>query len=254
MQLFARGLAFVLGIAALGVWAAGTVYAEAPAAPTSPQSLYASGKYEEALQALRSHPAESAQYFYNIGTIHLRLDQPGQARAYLEKANALRSHDPEIQNNLQLARSALGRLIGNDRLDPASTGLESMADRVSMDEVRAVLGFLGLIVALFWLRAYLKTRSLKRTLLQPAGLVGLIGVAVTAGLYAVERAASASPAAFLLERQAIRSGPGEQFVQLGLSESGMKIRLLGPRSEGWSQVRYSQDGIGWVKTSSLLLL
>jgi hypothetical protein len=184
----------------------------------------------------------------------LKANQPGVALAYLSKADALKPHDPQIQNNLGLARSALGRLIGKERLDPASSGLEALADRISLQEVRGALGLLGLVVAILWLRAYLRTRSLRQTLLQPAGFIGLIGLGVTLCLYAVERVASAHPPAFVIERQVIRSGPGEQFIQVMQTEPGMKVRLLGQESGGWSQIRYSRENIGWIKAASLLLL
>lgn len=223
--------------------------------------LFDSGKFDEALHEFRSHPSESAQYFHNVGTTYLRLSQPGQAVAYLAKANHLRPHDPEIQHNLQLAQSALGRLIGVEHVDPASSGLETLADRVSMGEIRGALGLLGLIVSALWLRAYLRTRSLKRTLLQPSGFIGLIGFAITLSLYAAERLAESHPPAFAMDHLVIRSGPGDQFAQLGQLEAGVKIRLLGPsetvkagdQQQSWNQIRYSQDGIGWVQASSLLL-
>lgn len=216
------------------------------------KEFYDAGKYNEALQEFRAHPSESAHYFHNVGTIHFRLGQPGPAVAYLSKANLLQPHDPEIQRNLQLARSALSRLIGQDHVDPASSPLENLADRVSMGEVRGALGLLGLIVAALWLRSYWRTRNLRRSLLQPSGMIGLIGFAITLGLYAAERVAEANPPAFAIERVVIRSGPGSQFNQIGQLEAGVKVRQLGAQ-EGWEQIRYSRDGIGWVPMSSLLL-
>jgi tetratricopeptide (TPR) repeat protein len=218
------------------------------------KSLYEAGKFDEALQAFQTHPNDTAQYFHNLGTVYYRVGQPGRALAYLEKANSLKPHDPETQHNLHLAQAAVGQLIGEARLDAASTGLESLADRVSLQEVRGALGLLGLLVAVLWLRAYWKTRNLKRTFLQPAGFIGLLGFGLTAGLYFTERLAQSHPPAFAVERQVIRSGPGDQFAQLGQVEPGMKIRLLGPVDQDWRQVRYSTDGIGWIKASSLLLL
>jgi tetratricopeptide (TPR) repeat protein len=224
------------------------------------QSLYEAGNYDQALKVLRAEPKQSAQYFYNLGTVSMKLDHPGEAVAYLEKANALSPHDAQILQNLQLARSALAHVVGTERLDPASSALESMADRVSMTEVRGALGMLALIVILCWMRAYLKTRTLRRTLFQPAGLIGLCGFGITVALYLTELLASSSPPAFLLERQAVRSGPGEQFLQLTQLEAGVKIRVLGSegpegsQDQGWKQVRYSQDSVGWVRASSLLLL
>lgn len=241
-------------ILATGIWAAcglsnptGSFANEETA-----QALFNAGKFEEALQAFRAHPNESPQYYYNLGTTYLKANQPGLALAYLAKANRLLPHDPETQRNLKVAQDSLARQLGAERIDPASSPLEIMADRVSMGEIRGALGLLGLIVAALWLRAYLKTRNLRRTLLQPSGFIGLIGLAITLGLYAAERLVEANPPAYALERTWVRSGPGSQFAQLGQLEIGVKVRQLSAQGD-WEQIRYSQDGIGWVPTSSLLL-
>jgi tetratricopeptide (TPR) repeat protein len=222
---------------------------------TAAQALYEAGKFDEALRefrALRGESSESPQYFYNVGTTALKAGQPGMAVAYLAKANRLKPHDSETQRNLKLAQTALGRLLSAERMDPASSALEATADRMSIIEIRGTLGLLGLIVMGLWLRAYLRTRNLKRTLLQPSGMVALIGFVITLGLYAIERLTDAYPPAYAIERVTIRSGPGSQFAQLGQLEAGVKIRQLGFQN-GWEQIRYSQDGIGWVPVSSLLL-
>src|SRR4051794_20660270 len=70
-------------------------------------ALYDSKKYDEALQNLQTHPRNDFSFYYNLGTIHLRLGHLGPALAYLEKANHLHPHDSEIQSNLALARSDL---------------------------------------------------------------------------------------------------------------------------------------------------
>jgi hypothetical protein len=243
------------------------------------KNLYDSQNYEAALKELQAHPQENSHFYYNLGTIHYRLGHPGTAVAYLEKANRLAPYDPDIQYNLTLAKSVLSDSIGLSQLDPASTWTEQLADRVSLDEVRATLGLLGLIVVLLWTRAYLKTRNLKKVFIQPAGFLGLLGFGLTVGVYGVQRLGSSCPPAICLEKQSIRSGPGQQFMELAQTIPGAKLRLLGasapaaqptstpsalvtgdptqpssPSSEIWQQVRYSPDGIGWIKSSSLLML
>jgi Flp pilus assembly protein TadD len=126
------------------------------------KTLFDSGKYEAALEVMQKHPSEEASFFYNLGTIYNKIGRVGTGVAYLEKANRLEPHDPAIQRNLQLARTELGRLIGHDRLDPASTWTERVADHVSLDEIRGTLGLLGTITLILWIRAYLKTRRRER--------------------------------------------------------------------------------------------
>jgi tetratricopeptide (TPR) repeat protein len=255
----------------------------------SVQEAFNSGKYEAALQQLLSHPAEDSTYYYNLGTTLLELNHVGVASAYLEKANRLNPHDVAIQQNLQLAHNALSRALGPEKLDPASSWGETLADNLRLDEIRGALGLVGFIIALFWIRSYWKTRRLRETLLQPAGWLGIGALAITACLYGLERVSAMSPVAVCLEKTTIRSGPGNTFVEVSQAEAGSKLRALGPvataapstaapasvsspvpaasspsgssePSRGdsapplWRQVRYSTDGIGWVPASSVLLL
>lgn len=238
------------------------------------KAVYDAGRLEDALRLYQGEPVETASYFYNIGTLLQQLGRSGQAVAYLEKANRLSPHDSEIRHNLSIARATLGQLIGNDRLDPASTWNETLADQISLEDVRGALGIMVLLLSLAWIRAYLKTRSLKRTFLNPLALVPFLGVILAAGLYVTQRIAEGHPPAVCIERQVVRSGPGDHFLELYQVEAGTKLRLLGPTSAGttqspipspsgtpsgspsaswWYQVRYGA-GIGWVRASSLLLL
>ncbi|OFZ70322.1 MAG: hypothetical protein A3K03_03895 [Bdellovibrionales bacterium RIFOXYD1_FULL_44_7] len=222
------------------------------------RSFYDTGKYQEAIQSLKRHPSNDANYFYNLGNTYYRLGQFGLATAYLEKSNRTRAHDPDIQQNLSLAKAALSKQIGEDRIDPASGWIESISDNAPLDEIRGILGLFAFVLTLLWIRSYYKSRSLKRTLLQPAGLLGLLALAITASLYLIQRLNASSPPAVAVTAESIRSGPGEQFIELTRIEPGMKIRLLEKSAksgdEAWQQIRYSKSSIGWIKESSLLPL
>jgi hypothetical protein len=244
------------------------------------KSAFDTGNFDEALRQLLANPSDDASYNYNLGTTYLKLGKSGLALAYLEKANHLQPHDIGIQQNLKLARSSLSQAIGTEKMDPASTWSENLADNLRIDEIRGAFGLVGFVVTLFWIRSYLKTRNLRNTLLKPAGLLGMIGLGIIACLYTVEHVAGMSPAAICLNKEPIRSGPGDKYVNVTVCDAGVKIRVLGPTEETaaptpsplpspgpsaapvaadapttlWRQVRYSQDGIGWIPASSLLLL
>jgi tetratricopeptide (TPR) repeat protein len=247
-----------------------------------------SGKFESALQQMQAHPQDDGTYYYNLGTVLLKLGKTGQATAYLEKANRMQPHDVAIQQNLLLARNALSQTVGAEKLDPASSWSENLTDRLSLDEIRGAFGLVAFVIALFWIRSYLKTRSLRETLMKPAGWLGIGALAITAALYGIERLSGLNPVAVCLEHTSIRSGPGDSYVELAQMEAGVKLRALGPTSEQvstqpaaspvpgaspsaspsagpatadtvqapplWRQIRYSSDGIGWVRASSVLLL
>jgi tetratricopeptide (TPR) repeat protein len=220
----------------------------------SMHQLYESGKFEEAFQALNAQPSgNDPSYFYNLGTISFRLGRTGAALGYFEKANRLKRHDPDIYHNLEMTRAALEKTLGPGKLDPASDWTETLADQVSLEEIRGVFGALMLILAVFWIQTYRKNRDVRQTLLRPAALIGAVALALVGGLYWVETLASARTPAVAMSRQPVRSGPGESYVELAQVDAGTKVRLLG-NSDDWLQIRYSQDGIGWVRAKEFLLI
>jgi Flp pilus assembly protein TadD len=231
------------------------------------KNSYDAQKFQEALHELQKHPKNDANYFYDVGTIYYRIGKLGEAVAYLEKANRLRPHDPDIQHNITIVRSALGRSIGPEKVDPASSWTEQLADRISLDEVRATLGLVGILLVLVWIRVYLKSHCVRRLFLEPSSLIALLAFTITAGIYGIQRGSEANPPAIVLQKQVIRSGPGDHYLELSQVEEGSKVRLLGPSAkntfrphksdepeETWRQIRFSSDGIGWIRSSSLLTL
>jgi len=241
------------------------VYAEELSTPKpkwqEAQSFYEQGKFEEALKLLQANPSESGSYYYNLGSVYLKNSKAGPAVAYLEKANRLSPHDPSIQQNLRIAKTQLAQTLGADHIDPASTQLEEVIDRISLDEIRGGLGLLGFILILFWFKSYLKLRSLRKTMVQPAGFLTLLSFIFMASLYAAQRIGENHPGAICLDQQVIRSGPGERYQELSQAEAGTKLRILGPAEnseappqELWRQIRYSQQRIGWVRADGLLVL
>lgn len=238
---------------------------------------YDQKQYKEALKELQTHPHENGSYYYNLGTVSYRLGELGRAVAYLEKGNRLASNDADIQYNLSVVRSALAQQLGADLLDPASSWWEKLADRVTIEQARATLGLMGLILSLLWIRAYLATRSLRKTFLNSAAFIAVLSFSITLGVYGIQRWAESSPPAICLEKDSVRSGPGAQYMELARIEAGSKVRLLGSsaadalthpepsggaptqlglenNSEIWKQVRYSSESVGWIRASSLLTL
>ncbi len=227
---------------------------------------YSAGKYESAISLLQEHPEETSNYYYNLGTLFLRTEKMGKAMAYLEKANRLKPYDPAIQQNLYVAREHLSRTQGAETIDAASNAIEKVADRISLNELRGILGMVGLCLVLMWLRGYLKTRSIQRTFLTLSGFVASLGMLITLSLYGAQRITESHPAAVCLDPTAIRSGPADTFLELSKIDAGTKVRALGPTAtapnstnpsapeELWRQIKFSEDGIGWVRASNILLL
>jgi hypothetical protein len=225
------------------------------------KSRFDSKQWQEAIAELLAHPRPlESSYHHNLGTTYLYSGEVAPAVAHLEKANRLRPHQPDIQNNLNLARQRLGEKMGQDRLDPASSGIEQLADQVPQEEVRANLAFFTLCLILVWIRNFSRSKKISSTFLHPASYLAMSAEALSLLIYLSSLWASHYPPAMILHSGVIRSGPGEHFQQLEQAECGVKVRILGPSSEGegdheiWNQVRYDHESIGWIQAKNLMPL
>lgn len=226
--------------------------------------LEAAGKYKEAIALFQQKPNYDVNYFFNLGVLYGKDQQPGLAVAYLEKSSNLKPHDPEILKNLKFAQSQLKQQLISSKaliteLDGASNSLEKFADRIQQDEIMGVIGLVVLIVSLLWIRAYLKTRNITKTFLKPSGWFGALAVVLSFAFYGVHRAGSANPPAVLIMKQPLRSGPGMNYPEISSLDSGIKVRMVGSsitlnETESWQKIRYNKDLTAWIPLSSLLSL
>lgn len=225
---------------------------------TELRSLYDSGKLDDALLLLQKHPSQDAAYYYNQGTLFLRTQRAGLAVPYLEKARRLNPLDGDIRHNLSLAQRAASHTLNSERQDAASNFIDRIADELSSAPARAAASLMVFALLLVSLKSYARSRSLKEWLTQgvgPLGAFGLIGLLV---FCLSPQLVGARPLGYSLERQVIRSGPGEQFVDLGQLETGAELRIQDyTQTTGntvWRQIRFTSDSVGWVQEAKVLIL
>ena len=225
--------------------------------------LESSGKYREAIDALQQTPTYDANYFYNLGILWGKMNQPGMATAYLEKANRLKPHDPEILHNLKMARTQFNQQLLNQHSelspDAASNQFEQFSDRIQSDEILGVMGLVTLIVSLLWVRAYLKTRNITKTFLKPSGWFGVFALIMVSAFYGIYKAGNLHPPAVITLKQPLRSGPGMNYPEITSIEPGIKVRIMGTpvsvnENELWQKIRYKSDQTAWIPLSGLLPL
>ncbi len=225
--------------------------------------LESAGNYRAALELLEQKPTYDSTYFYNLGILYGKMNLPGQATAYLEKANRLNPHDPEVQANLKLARTLLQKQLDASKsevqLDSPSHPFERFADRIQGDEILGVIGLITVIVSLLWIRAYLKTRNVTKTFLKPSGWFGALALILMFAVYGVYKTGTSNPPAVILMKQPLRSGPGMTYPEVTSIEPGIKIRMIGPavtvnENELWQKIRYNSDQMAWIPLSGLLPL
>jgi len=218
---------------------------------------------QQQLESIQQNPTYDANYFYNVGVLYGKLKQPGLATAYLEKANRVKPHDPEILRNLELARQQfrqqLARHNSEISIDGASNQFEQFADRIQGDEILGVIGLITVLVSLLWIRAYLKTRNLMKTFLKPSGWFGVLALILAFAFYGIYKAGNLNPPAMVILKQTLRSGPGLNYPEILPIEPGIKVRMVGSAvsvndNELWQKVRYKSDQTAWIPLSSLLPL
>jgi|GEM_PF-804439 len=236
---------------------------------------YQQGRFNEALQLLKKiapqqiDEANRATYYFNLGTLSYRVGDLGKAVAFLEKANRLASNNSQVQHNLSLARSAWGKSIGADRLDPGASLADWWIDRTRSPKAQALFALFTFAILLMAMRRYsnLRSRSI-RDIYTDSNIVLFcsLGIILFFMLLATTQFAGllgTRPAAISLNRQTVKTGPGERFLELTQVETGTQVRLTGisviekienGQSTLWYQVRLSQDGIGWIREADFLFL
>ncbi len=233
------------------------------------KSLYDAEKFKDAAESLENHPSSiRSNDHYNLGTIYYRLNRLGLALGHLEKAQKLNPSDPDIQCNLTRVKIALSRSLHAEEVDPSSTVLEKWGDALSPTLTPIILGFLSLTTSLCWSWAYRMKRHIRKSLQSPIGIAGTLVFIFTLGLLGIQNESKRVPVGVIIEKQIVRSGPGEHYMKLAEVPEGLKVRVLGatptsylnPKNhltssnELWQQIRYSPQGIGWVKVSTLWVL
>jgi hypothetical protein len=146
-----------------------------------------------------------------------------------------------IQQAWERTRTELERKQGTGSLERASTPVEQWVDSPYSTPTQALLAVLALAT---WAGAVRSKRSNRWTL-----LLWLLAF----GASAVQFVGSRNPQARALSTQALRSGPSEDFLNLGNVEAGSELRIIESK-DGWSRVRISPESSGWVPHESVLLL
>jgi hypothetical protein len=233
------------------------------------QDLEAQGKYSEAATLLRTQVSQSedgpepetdSTYYYNMGTLYLKNRDLGRATAYLEKASTLSPEDAQVKAQNESAMLQWVKQMGSERVDPG----QSIPNLVSeFAGFTFVLGALALLLFMGSLRSlrFLRSASFRSFVgsslgLQTLGLTALLGLAL--GMAQI----SQSEGVFVLkEPTEIRSGPESTFMTLDRLPPGIRLRVLLEvkpetrlQSLSWYKIRYGSGQIGWVPSTSGLLL
>jgi hypothetical protein len=227
------------------------------------QRLIDAEHYEEALMLFAELPLEKQlipSVQMNIGLLEKLRGDEWMALYSFERAQVNILYDPALQEMIRLTRRRLARQQGFSTLPDASNWAESLGDQMPYDSLHFLTISVLLGVLLLWGFGFKKTRRLKSILFYPQGLIALIGLALMGVLWSIKVWSDYRPAALVNQAFIVRSGPGEEFLEIQQIPQGSKVRinhryeqrLLKP--DDWYQVKISSEQLGWLPGSSLLLL
>jgi hypothetical protein len=235
----------------------------ASSAPADFRDRYKEGKFADALTELDQSP-EAAQksyaYYLNRGLILHALNQDPQAFAFLSKAKALNPSGGEGDAPLAEANAALVKWLGVSRLDATSYGFETLGDALPLDPL--FFGF-GILSSLIWICYFLFAKRRDLFLKLGLGTVAFTALFAAWGIWNEKH-----PLVIVTESRLVKSGPGDNYLDRGAVEPGMKLRVVGEMGEAavsrvaplsspthWWKVRFDDHhDLGFLPERSGLLL
>ena len=211
--------------------------------------LYEKGQFDDALQrysSLASQGFGGVPLYYNLGNVHFRRGERGQAVLWYERALRLAPRDTDIRFNLALARSHIkseGDNFGQRLLTFFSVDELGAAATVSSFLFFGVLGLLAL--------GKLRGESLPTLSVTLTGLALLITGAWTGAAVYLDR----QPVAVVVSPPGeVRNGPGMDYAVGFTIPEGSQVVALNRRPE-WTQVGVPDQGLkGWMPSDEIALV
>ncbi|MGD8239673.1 MAG: tetratricopeptide repeat protein [Armatimonadota bacterium] len=224
-------------------------------AQESAAALYERGDYAAAVGAFERELATagpSSGLLYNLGNACFRAGRAGEAILYYERAARLAPRDPDVQDNLALARLAtVDRFVEPPRPWPLSLIARLHRGLTAGELATAATG-------LFWLLCFAvagRCAAVAPRWRRATG-IGAVAVAILLLLAAATLGdklygeAYLEHAIVLADEAELRSGPGDSFASTLTLHEGAKLGL-GQRRGVWVEVTTQAGGEGWVRASQV---
>jgi tetratricopeptide (TPR) repeat protein len=241
-----------IALPALLLLAAGPLFALSPSGEEAffrANEDYRDGNYAAAAEGYRDLLEEKAakgHLFFNLGNAFFRMDDPGRAILFYERARILLPRDADLRFNLEHARDRLRDAVpvGRDFLGEAFFWV----DIVTLEEV---FWLFTLVNLLFWTVTALRRFSSSE--IWYYGFVLLFILWLTAGASLAmkwHRGTTDDRAVVLPAELLVRAGPDKEDTVLFRLHAGTVVRR--ERSElDWSLVRLADGKRGWTESEGV---
>ncbi len=218
-----------------------------------PDSAYAKGNFQEAITGFEAivQATPSAIGYYNLGCAYFKNNELGRAILNFERAYRLSPTDPDIQFNLNYARSKATDKIQIQR----SWGEKWFQVTNSLFSLYTwlLLGFLSFIISVAGIVLFIYTPLpwLRR--------VGFYGAAAFLVLCSIcnwcawkgyEFMTNKQPAVIVAPEVTLKSSPATSAEDLTTLHSGLKV-ITAETLNGFTQVTLPDNTVGWLPEETI---
>lgn len=246
MDIMKRWLPFVLLIMVCGVFAV-----PPKALFEQGNHLYQQGQYEQAAQKYREilkQGFESGELYFNLGNVYYKLNQPGLARLYYERAKKFLKNDEALHTNLQLLSMRLVDKIQQPPQFILTRWWRAVLDLFNLTLISwLTLGLLLLTLFSGAVRLYFVRRKKGnrfKELFVTAVVLFLIAVFILG--QKIYRLESEHFAVILSPTVTLYAEPNSSGTEVFVLHEGTKVQIR-RRNQNWLEIRLSDGKTGWLQ-------
>ncbi|MBC8413884.1 MAG: tetratricopeptide repeat protein [Nitrospira sp.] len=206
---------------------------------------YEEGNYTEAIKAydsLEQTGHESGNIYYNMGNSYFKINEPGMAILYYERALRLMPRDSDLNSNYNYAKSGLTFDISEHKV-PLSRHFLNLFSFLSLNELTLSVSFLLLAAAAAFLARMYIFAFRKRSLF----LIFLVFILILPLLYAITNRINLlnSEAVVITEIAEARFEPFKSATSHYTLYRGMKVRIISEKKD-WFKIKRDDNKLAWV--------
>jgi len=206
----------------------------------------------DAYRSVLEQDKQSAPLFFNLGNAYFKSGQTAKAILSYERALRLNPGDPEVQQNLELARESVIDRFEEMPRPLFQTFFRNFVKLFSPDAWAVLTVAFGLFIITGGF-LYLFT-SFKRP-----GFILAVSALLLCGLSwflaARHHALLQNNRAAIVMTQSsyVKSGPGEKAEDVFILHAGAKA-VVKESYEGWSKIQLPDGKIGWIRSGDIEII
>jgi len=214
---------------------------------------YKAADYQKAIdafEALADSGVANGQLYYNLGNAYLKSNRLGPALLWYERALRLIPDDPDLQFNLNYARS-----LTRDAVDENGTPLVRIFFFWKYQLSPRTIVLLAIAFSfIFWGLLAARLITARRRLARAALLAALPALIFTfTAAFNFYEGRHIRQGIVLPQEIAIRSGLDQSSTQLFLLHAGAKVTVVKTHKAHY-QIRFGADKTGWVAQETVGLI